>query len=1339
MFVRYLSPALQPGRKLVAAFLVAALAALAGGAALSGRVLATTDPCSFANVNPIPCENQKTGTDPSIWDLNDAGSPSLQGFATDISVNVGGTVSFKIDTTFSSYNITIYRLGYYQGNGARQITPTPLPATAQKQPPCLTNGPTGLVDCGNWAVSATWAVPTTAVSGIYVAKLKTSSGAASHIVFVVRNDASTSDVLLKTNDTTWEAYNDYGGSSVYYGTAPTSNGRAYKVSYNRPFSNRSEAGGYGTSNWVFYGEYPMLRFLESNGYNVSYTSSIDAERSPNLLKNHKVLLSSGHDEYWSAGERTAVQAARDAGVNLALFTGNDLFWKTRWETSIDSSHTAFRTLVTYKETLDNAAIDPADPSTWTGTWRDPRFSPPADGGRPENALLGPIFMVNRGSGAPVISSAFSKLRFWRNTPVAALTGSQTVVLGQDIIGYEWDADVDNGFRPPGLMDLWSTTLPVTDLLQDYGSTYLPGTATHSPTLYRAPGGGLVFAAGTVQWAWGLDTNHDTQPDTGPADPSAVMQQATVNLLADMGAQPTTLDSSLVAASPTSDVTPPSSHVGFPAPNAHVASGSTVTVTGTASDTGGVVAGVEVSLNGGTTWHKASGTTSWSYTWTPGAPGATTIKSRSADDSGNLETSSATVAVTVDPHACPCSLFPSTAVPAVAATQDAAAYELGVKFTTDTPGYVNGVRFFKGTGNTGTHTGSLWTSAGTLLGNGTFTNETSGGWQTLTFTSPVAVQANTVYVVSYHTTTGFYSSNTGYFGSQYDSWPLHAPAGANGVYAAGGSQFPNLSFASTNYWVDVVFNSQFVDTVNPAVAVSSPASGATGASFTAPVQASFNKNVVQSSIQFTLTGPNSTNVPGALSYDSTTYTASFQPTSALSMGTGYTAKVSGAVDTSGNPMTAPYSWSFTTLSCPCTLFPATSTPATPAVSDPGPVELGLKFRADLNGFVNGIRFYKGSTNTGTHLGSVWTSGGALLASATFTSETATGWQQVLFSSPVAVTAGTLYVASYHTNAGNYAATGAAFNTQVDGGPLHAPTSASVTGNGVYAYGSTQFPTQSFQATNYWVDVVYNTTFVDTVAPVVTATSPTSGATVVDPASSVTATFSKSVVASSIQFTLTGPNSSQVAGATTYTDTNHTATFKPSAALAGGTVYTATVSGARDASGNVMTTFTWSFTTAECCSLFLPSEVPGTVMANDPSAVEVGMKFTADVSGHVTGVRFYKGSSNTGTHTGSLWTTSGQLLATATFANETASGWQQVKFSQPVAVTAGTVYVVSYHTNTGFYSADGNYFAAAVNRAPLHAVANGTSPNGVYAYGSTSTFPNGSYNATNYWVDVIFSTS
>ena len=132
----------------------------------------------------------------------------------------------------------------------------------------------------------------------------------------------------------------------------------------------------------------MVRWLEANGYDVTYFTDVDTDRNGSLILNHKIWLSSGHDEYWSGNQRANVETARNAGVHLAFFTGNTNYWKTRWESSIDGAGVPYRTLVCYKETWADAVIDPEDPPTWTGTWRDPRFSPPADGGRPENALMG---------------------------------------------------------------------------------------------------------------------------------------------------------------------------------------------------------------------------------------------------------------------------------------------------------------------------------------------------------------------------------------------------------------------------------------------------------------------------------------------------------------------------------------------------------------------------------------------------------------------------------------------------------------------------------------------------------------------------------------------------------------------------------------------------------------------------------------------------------------------------------------------------------------------------------------------------------------------------------------
>jgi hypothetical protein len=566
--------------------------------------------------NPIVCENSLTGSPSSEWDVSGSGDPTLQGFTTDISANKGETVRFKVTTTAPVFNIDIYRLGYYNGLGARKVASfTSIAGT--NQPACLFNSATNLVDCGNWTESASWPVPATAVSGIYVAKLsRPDTGGVSQIVFVVRDDASASDLLFQTSDTTWQAYNQYGGFSLYTG--------AKKVSYNRPLTTR----GYQRQAYVFYAEYPMLRWLEANGYHVSYSTGVDTDRRGALLKEHKVFLSVGHDEYWSGPQRAKVEEARAAGVHLAFFSGNEMYWKTRWESSIDASAAPYRTLVTYKETHANQKIDPAGPSMWTGTWRDPRFSPPGDGGRPENALTGQIYTVDRGSAAITVPSTYAPMRFWRNTSVAQLGSGQTATLASQTLGYEWDEDLDNGVRPPGLMHLSSTTVAVPFHAVDFGNTFVPDTVTHRLTLYRHASSALVFGAGTVQWMWGLDVNHDTIPDTGSATPDPNMQQATINLLADMGAQPGTLRPGMFPATPSTDTTGPTSSISFPAGGASIPAGSSVTITGTASDTGGgVVGGVEVSVDGGTTWRRSVGRESWSFNWRPGVLGTASLMSR----------------------------------------------------------------------------------------------------------------------------------------------------------------------------------------------------------------------------------------------------------------------------------------------------------------------------------------------------------------------------------------------------------------------------------------------------------------------------------------------------------------------------------------------------------------------------------------------------------------------------------------------------------------------------------------------------------------------------------------
>ncbi|MET7460681.1 DUF4082 domain-containing protein [Nonomuraea sp. NPDC005501] len=467
-------------------------------------------------------------------------------------------------------------------------------------------------------------------------------------------------------------------------------------------------------------------------------------------------------------------------------------------------------------------------------------------------------------------------------------------------------------------------------------------------------------------------------------------------------------------------------------------------------------------------------------------------------------------------------------PAVSSHTETQPVTLGVKFQATTTGVVSGIRFYKGSLNTGTHTGSLWTAGGTLLASATFSNETASGWQQMDFATPVTVTANTTYVASYHTPSGHFSYTLQYFTSQHASPPLVAladgAAGGNGVYTYGAtSAFPSSTFQSTNYWVDVVFT---------------PASS---------------------------------------------------------------------------------------------LWDQSATPAVASHSDTQAVTLGVRFRAATTGLVRGIRFYKGSLNTGTHTGALWTAGGTLLASATFSNETASGWQQVNFSTPVAVSANTTYVASYHTTSGRYSITGNYFTSARVNRPLTAFADSSG-GNGVYTYGaSNSFPTSSFQATNYWVDVV----------------------------------------------------------------------FTPSNSLWGRTA------------------------------------VPAVTSNPATQAVTLGVKFQALRSGSITGLRFYKSPLDIGTHTGALWTSGGTQLGSVTFSGETAFGWQEATLSSPVAISANTTYVASYHTTSGHFAYTLQYFTDEHTSGPLVALENGTDGgNGVYTYGASSTFPSSTYQSTNYWADVVF---
>ncbi|MGO4706807.1 DUF4082 domain-containing protein [Microvirga sp. 2MCAF38] len=1289
--------------------------------------------------NPIVLENQELGNPENEWGIDGAGSTNIEGFATEISINRGQRIDFKINTDSTNYRIDIYRLGYYGGMGARKLDTIPHTGLQTQLNPQRDNA-TGAVDAGNWAVSASWNVPPDATSGIYIAKLVRQDGTAgaNHIPFIVRDDSSTSDIIFQTSDTTWHAYNPWGGANFYGGTGPATgsvgSGRAYALSYNRPITTRGGGLLAGPQDYIFGVEYPALLWLEKNGYDVSYMAGVDTDRFGNLLTNHKVFLSVGHDEYWSGQQRANVEAARDAGVHLSFWSGNEVYWRTRWAPSFTAGAQPYRTLICYKETWGNGDIDPSN--EWTGTFRDPRFVSPTSqgGGRPENALTGTIFQVDSYRRDSItIGSEYANLRFWRNTSIANLQPGQTATLPQGYLGYEWDESPDNGFRPAGLIMLSSTTVPVTQYLLDYGNTVGNGTATHNLTLYRAPSGALVFGAGTVYWAWGLDDNHDNEAT--PVDDN--VKQAMVNLFADMGVQPGTLEAGLVPATQSTDTIKPVSTITSPSVGSTITVGQTVTITGTASDSGGgVVAAVDVSTDSGATWHRAIGRQNWTYSWIPLTAGSVTIKTRAVDDSLNLEIPAAGRTVTVSGNDL-VSLFPLTAMPENPNVADNGAVEVGMKFQPSIAGAIAGIRFYKGVENTGTHTGSLWSSTGTRLATVTFTGETVSGWQTAIFPSPVTVTAGTTYIVSYHANAGHYSSTANYFATAVTNGPLTAPssaaAGGNGVYAYGSSSsFPTDTYQATNYWVDVLFASSS-STVNQ------PPTANTDTGFI--VNQDTPLTIAAASLLANDTDPdgdplNITSVSGAThgaaAFNAAANTVTFTPTAGYTGQAGFSYSIS-----DGRGGTSSANVSLTVIPASVSLFSSSATPATPSVSDAAPVELGMKFQASVAGTVTGVKFYKSAQNTGTHTGSLWSSTGTRLATVTFAGETASGWQTAIFSSPVTITAGTTYVVSYHTNTGFYSANSNYFSTATANGPLTAPSSASAGGNGVYAYGSSSsFPTDTYQATNYWVDVLFaSSSSVANQPP--TANNDTGFSTNQDIPLTITAAalLANDTDPNSDPLSITGV-SAATHGSVAFNASTNIITFTPTAGYTGAAGFTYSISDGRGGTSSANVSIT---VTPASVSLFSPSAIPAILSDPETNSVELGMKFQSSVAGTVNGIKFYKGTGDTGTHHGNLWTATGTLLGTVTFTNETASGWQTAAFPSPIPLAAGTTYVVSYHSN-GHYAATSNYFSAAATNGPLTAPSSASAGgNGVYTYGSSSLFPTSSYDAANYWVDVLFSSS
>lgn len=301
-----------------------------------------------------------------------------------------------------------------------------------------------------------------------------------------------------------------------------------------------------------------------------------------------------------------------------------------------------------------------------------------------------------------------------------------------------------------------------------------------------------------------------------------------------------------------------------------------------------------------------------------------------------------------------------------------------------------------------------------------------------------------------------------------SYKVTVSGGNNGVKDAAGNKMKG-NFQSSFTTIGAP------DLTAPGIKLVEPENGSTGVHLNAVVSAKFTEDMDPGTISaatFELRNSANQIIPATVTYHEPSRKAHLTPLGGLINSVVYTATIkggsSGVKDLAGNPLTADYSWSFST---PFNIFQPTDAPVNPVIIDQ-PVEVGVKFTTTTNGKILGLRFYKGVGNDGTHTGHLWTATGTMIAEAVFINESASGWQQVLFTAPVAISSGQTYIASYYSSLGKYGFTNGYFVNSVVSGPIRALADGESGGNGVYSYSTAAaFPTNSFNATNYFVDVVF----------------------------------------------------------------------------------------------------------------------------------------------------------------------------------------------------------------------------------------------------------------------------
>ncbi|HUY16444.1 MAG TPA: N,N-dimethylformamidase beta subunit family domain-containing protein [Acidimicrobiales bacterium] len=480
---------------------------LAGGLLVGSKVGAATKWASQPQLVTAPwvkLENDRSG-DATWLDGQPAVPGTLEGYASATSVNHGSDISFFVNTTSPTFTAKVYRLGYYQGLGARLVeTKSKLKGSVQSLP---VPDQYGTVDC-NWPVTFVLHLNNRYVAGQYLVRLENSDGHFSFVPFMVRDDSSNATFVYMSAVTTWQAYNKWGGYSLYLeankiGTAVVSNvQRAVRVSFNRPY-DRDFANGAAD---LIGNEFPLLFEAERLSLDVTYWTDVDLHQRGHQLSDHQALLSLGHDEYYSPAMRDAVTIAVTQGVNVAFFGANFCYRKIRFEPSFNGDD---RLIVNYRSTAD--PINATDPSMTTVNWSQPPSN------TPESTFSGSLYSGVDGTGSLVVGDASTWL--WRGTGLA------NGALLPNALGAEFNNFSPLSVNPPNVQILARS--PV-------------GGGVSDVTYVAERGQGGVFCSGTGHWIYDLSNAPRLGNNWIPAPlpgVTAPIEIATENLLRLFGSGP----------------------------------------------------------------------------------------------------------------------------------------------------------------------------------------------------------------------------------------------------------------------------------------------------------------------------------------------------------------------------------------------------------------------------------------------------------------------------------------------------------------------------------------------------------------------------------------------------------------------------------------------------------------------------------------------------------------------------------------------------------------------------------------------------------------------------------